>query len=180
MILCEKFVIFFQKLKSFYQYMPTQFSKYVEYLNYWTVYKLEAICFLNNLKPKFYKFLSDSYKFFAPGDEIIVKIYQIQYKTANNIHILYELYRIYYEIKDKTDKKFQEFHKKFMNYYNWSVEKCYTIHEKLCNPLEKFIRFYNNNRSSKLPMCNVEGLPEIPKIALPKSSNGKGFENKVI
>ncbi|SBT56982.1 PIR Superfamily Protein [Plasmodium ovale wallikeri] len=177
--LCEKFVKFFEKLKSLYKDDATQYHKYREYLNYWLTYKLMTIAFPKKDKPEFFQIIQNNCDNVAPDGELKDKIYQIKEKDFENMDIIYILYRIYYELKSYNDVKCKEFHTKYEKYYNLAVNKCYTNDEKLCIPLKKFTNFYNNNRYSKLHVCSTEGLPEIPKFVTPKSSEGMEFIDKL-
>ncbi|SBT84355.1 PIR protein [Plasmodium ovale] len=176
--LCEKFVNFFEKLKSLYELNKTKYSKYREYLNYWIKYKLITISFPDEHKPKFYEFIQDNYNVFAPNGELYNKIYQIHDKSFNNMYILYELYRLYYELENNNQNKCEKFYEKCVENYNIALNKCYFDDQKLCNPLEKFKNFYDRTRSTRLHMCSTKGLPELPKFVLPTSSHGKDYKNK--
>ncbi|SBS99318.1 PIR Superfamily Protein [Plasmodium ovale curtisi] len=178
MKLCKNFVIFLEKLQTEYPNDTTKYSKYREYLNFWLTYKLTSTGQSDNYITEFYKFMQNNYKAFPPDGELKRKIYHIKGKSFNNMSILYDLYRLYYEIKHKSLEKCEKFHKKFMENYNLGISKCYTAEEKLCTPLEKFKQFYDINRSSRLHMCSTQGLPELPKFVTPNPSNGTNFIDK--
>ncbi|SBT71941.1 PIR protein [Plasmodium ovale] len=177
--ICEIFVKFFEELKSLYQNDQTKYSKYREYLNYWINYKLINNSFPDEHKPKFYEFIRNNYREFAPNGELKNNIYQIEDKSFNNMYLLYELYRLYYELENNNQPKCEKFYEKCVKNYNMALNKCYFDDEKLCNPLERFKNFYDGNRSTKLHLCSVKGLPEIPKFALPTPPHGTKFKNKI-
>ncbi|SBT73697.1 hypothetical protein POWCR01_000144000 [Plasmodium ovale] len=138
-------------------------------------------CYLTNnyaLKSNIEVLRLYNYKVFAPNGELYNKIYQIQDKSCNNMYILYELYRLYYELENNNEKKCQKFYEKCVENYNIALNKCYFDDEKLCNPLEKFKIFYDSTRSTRLHMCSTKGLPELPKFVLPTSSHGKDYKKK--
>ncbi|SBS89139.1 PIR Superfamily Protein [Plasmodium ovale curtisi] len=176
--ICEIFIKFFEELKSLYHNDQTKYSKYREYLNYWINYKLVTNSFPDEHKPKFYEFIRNNYREFAPNGELKNNIYQIEDKSFNNMYILYELYRLYYELENNNQQKCMEFYEKFVKNYNVALNKCYFDDEKLCNPLERFKKFYDGTRSTKLHLCSAKGLPEIPKFGLPISPHGTDFKNK--
>ncbi|SBT55813.1 PIR Superfamily Protein [Plasmodium ovale wallikeri] len=178
MNLCKNFVIFLEKLQTDYPNDTTEYSKYREYLNFWLSYKLTATGKSNDYITKFYEFIQNNYKAFPPDGELKRKIYHIKGNNFNNMSILYDLYRLYYEIKHISQEKCEKFHEKFMKNYNLAISKCYTDEEKLCNPLEKFKQFYDITRASRLHMCSTQGLPELPKFVTPKPSDGMNFINK--
>ncbi|SBS91745.1 PIR Superfamily Protein, partial [Plasmodium ovale curtisi] len=148
MNLCKNFVVFLEKLQAAYENDTTKYSKYIEYLNFWLTYKSTATGKSDDYITKFYEFIQNNYKAFPPDGELKRKIYHIKGKSFNNMSILYDLYRLYYEIIHKSQEKCDKFHKKFMENYNLGISKCYTDEEKLCTPLEKFKQFYDINRSS--------------------------------
>ncbi|SBT00726.1 PIR Superfamily Protein, partial [Plasmodium ovale curtisi] len=178
MNLCKNFVIFLEKLQTEYPNDTTKYSKYREYLNFWLTYKLTSTGQSDNYITEFYKFMQNNYTAFALDVELKRMIYHIKGKSFNNMSILYDLYRLYYEIKHKSLEKCERFHKKFMENYNLAINKCYTDEEKVCTPLEKFKQFYDINRSSRLHMCSTQGLPELPKFVTPNPSNGMNFIDK--
>ncbi|SBT83414.1 PIR protein [Plasmodium ovale] len=177
--LCEKFVKFFEKLKSLYKDDGTKYHKYREYLNYWLTYKLMTIAVPKKDKPEFFKIIQSNCDKLAPDGELKDKIYQITENDFDNMDIIYKLYRIYYELKSYNNVKCEEFHTKYEKYYNLAVNKCYTNDEKLCIPLKKFTNFYKKYRSSKLHICSTEGLPELPNFGTSKSSEGMKFVDKL-
>ncbi|SBT52895.1 PIR Superfamily Protein [Plasmodium ovale wallikeri] len=178
MNLCKDFVIFLEKLQADYLNDRIKYNKYREYLNFWLTYKLTSTGKTQTVITKFYEFIRNNYEAFPLDGELKGKIYNIKDKSFNNMSILYELYRLYYEIKDKSQEKCEKFHKKFMENYNLAISKCYTDNEKLCNPLEKFKHFYEKNRSERLSLCSVQGLPILPKFVTSKPSDGMNFIDK--
>ncbi|SBT73486.1 PIR protein [Plasmodium ovale] len=178
MNLCKDFVIFLQKLQADYQNDTTKYSKYREYLNLWLTYNLTSSGQSDNYITEFYKFMKNNYEAFSLDSELKRKIYHIKGTIFNNMSVLYELYRLYYEIKVKSQEKCPNFRKKFIESYNLALRKCYFDDENLCNPLEKFKRFYDQNRSERLPLCSKQGLPELPKFVTPKPSTGINFKDK--
>ncbi|SBS91853.1 PIR Superfamily Protein [Plasmodium ovale curtisi] len=177
--LCNKFVKFFEKLRTQYFYDSTKYRKYLEYLNYWIAYKLRVIALPDSLNPKFYELLKNNYKEFAEGGELYNKIYQIEEKYFKNMDMIHTLYRKYYDLKANDDLVCQKFYDKYEEYYNLAVNRCYTTEEKLCKPLEKFVHFYKKNRPYKLHMCIRKGLPELPKFVTPKPSDKMNFIDKL-
>ncbi|SBT74262.1 PIR protein [Plasmodium ovale] len=178
MNLCKKFVIFLEKLQAEYPNDTTKYSKYREYLNFWLTYKLTATGKSNEYITKFYEFIQNNYKAFPPDGELKRKIYHIKGTIFNNMSVLYELYRLYYEIKIKSQEKCPKFREKFIEYYNLALQKCYFDDENICNPLAKFKRFYDQKRSERLPLCSKQGLRELPKFVTPKPSTGMNFIDK--
>ncbi|SBS92902.1 PIR Superfamily Protein [Plasmodium ovale curtisi] len=179
MNLCKDFIMFLEKLQDEYMNDTTKYSKYREYVNFWLTYKLTATGKPDDYITEFYEFIQNDYKAFPQDGELKSKIYHIKGKSFNNMSILYELYKLYYEIKDKSQEKCPNFHEKFMKNYNLAISKCYTDDEKLCNALEKFKSFYDENRSSRLSICSKQGLPILPKFVAPKPSIGMNFIDKL-
>ncbi|SBT53848.1 PIR Superfamily Protein [Plasmodium ovale wallikeri] len=108
--LCNKFVKFFEKLRTKNQYDSTKYRKYREYMNYWVAYKLRVSGLPDSLNPKFYELLKNNYRECAPGGALYNKIYQIQDKNFNNMDIIFILYRIYSELKANYDSVCQKFY----------------------------------------------------------------------
>ncbi|SBS95889.1 PIR Superfamily Protein [Plasmodium ovale curtisi] len=177
--LCKNFVIFLEKLQDKYANDTTKYSKYREYLNFWLTYKLTATGKPNDYISKFYEFIQNNYEAFPQDGELKRKIYHIKGMRFNNMSILYELYKLYYEIKVKSQEKCPNFREKFIEYYNLALQKCYFDDENLCNPLEKFKRFYDQNRSERLPLCSIQGLPILPNFVTPKPLDKINFKDKI-
>ncbi|SBT72205.1 PIR protein [Plasmodium ovale] len=177
--LCNKFVKYFEKLRSEHLSDSTKYKKYSEYLNYWIAYKLRVTGLPDDLNPKFYELLKNNYTQFAAHGELYNKIYQIKEQNFKNMDIIYTLYRKYYELKANDDSVCQKFYDKYKENYNLAVDRCYTTDEKLCKPLEKFVHFYKVNRSYKLHMCSREGLPLLPNFVTSKPSDGINFIDKL-
>ncbi|SBS99753.1 PIR Superfamily Protein [Plasmodium ovale curtisi] len=179
--LCKKFVKYFEILNSAYddaENSPT-FKKYPEYLNYWLNHKLRSISLPEDDTPKFYQNIQENYKECQTKGKLNDKIYQIKKINFNRMNVLYELYKIYYQLKNNSNLECHNYHEKCKENYNLALNKCYSDDEKICNSLKRFTIFYNAIRSSKLSFCSKEGLPILPKFELPKSSDRINFTNKI-
>ncbi|SBT73144.1 Plasmodium vivax Vir protein, putative [Plasmodium ovale] len=181
--LCKQFVHFFKLLYEEYN-DPTisdNRNKYPEFLNYWLNSQFRAKNIKISPESKFYKYFINNYDKYVEENILKDKLYHIEDKYFNKMHMLYEFYKKYNEINEAANGGCTKFLDHCKTNYSEAWKKCFSEKDNpFCSALDGFRKFYDENKHSNLSRCNEEGLSSLPELLSPHSYRDTELEaNKI-
>ncbi|SBT55851.1 PIR Superfamily Protein [Plasmodium ovale wallikeri] len=180
--LCKEFVHFFTLLNSEYSDTITNGtrSKYPEFLNYWLNHQLQARN-ISTLKLNFFDILKTYYHIYGAKNTSNDKINIINDPYFTRIYLLYELYKIYYELSSGNNPSCSKFLHNFKTHYTVAWKKCFSEDDpEFCSALKTFKQLYEVNKNSSFPLCQKEGINSLRQLVSPQKTKARDGKSKKI
>ncbi|VUZ99535.1 PIR protein [Plasmodium vivax] len=167
MVLCKKFVSFFNNLISNYEIYSSSLDnkKYPEYLNFWIRHELVLQSIPQNDKLVLYKHLQDNYQKIDKDSKLQKKLYNINANDFKSMNMLYKLYKNYNGSLSDNNIDCNEFFERFKDSYDKCLYRCYAEGDsKLCAVMKKFRNLYDDKKFPRAQTCN-KSSPKLPKLS---------------
>ncbi|EDL42764.1 variable surface protein Vir5-related [Plasmodium vivax] len=149
-----------------------------EFINYWINKELTKAGINDDMRSQFCKKLDSITHNFDNQQLLKNKIYDIKKKDVKAMNILYEFYKIFYELAQKGNNYLQDFLVNFRKNYNEGLIKCFNGADvKFCHELNKYIKFYEQRKGQLSNICDNNKCPSLKKLTLLLSPSKKELLN---
>ncbi|CAG9474540.1 unnamed protein product [Plasmodium vivax] len=168
--LCGKFINLYDLIFVPFVEYSTRNNENSEYMNYWLNKELNNKGISNLSAQAFYQKLITNDKFFDKQEGLIkTKMHYIEEEHLKKMNILYDLYTIYYDIKNTSYNNVEMCNShstKCFQKFTEAIQSCSPAkNDKYCEALKSFKNKYEQlNENNKFPWCNKEYILPLPPL----------------
>ncbi|KMZ77279.1 hypothetical protein PVIIG_05324 [Plasmodium vivax India VII] len=171
--ICKRFVDLFILLFGQYAGQPhTPISKrYPSFLNYWLKHNLNAASVSAEHRKLFYEKIEQNYTNFNAEQKLNNNIYDFNDKYYYKMHSLYELYELFFKLKENSSENCSKFLTNIKEKYTKAWNKCFEEPDTtFCNALNCFTSLHKSHKTSFSGTCAETQLTPIPEFLLKSST----------
>ncbi|VUZ96303.1 PIR protein, partial [Plasmodium vivax] len=167
--LCANFKNLYSKIFSSFSYDYSRNKENIEYINYWLIKELKNKKILDTSAKEFYQKLISEDSEFDTQRKLKDKIHDIEVEHLKKLNILYDLYTIYYDIKNTSYNNVEMCNShstKCFQKFTEAIQSCSTDKkDKYCEALKSFKNIYEQlNENNKFQWCNKVYILPLPPL----------------